>query len=275
MSRRRACGLIGMCRSSFEYRSRRGDDSSLRKRLLELAAARPRHGYRLLHWRLRREGFEVNHKRVYRLYRLEGLAVRRRRRKRIAASARRPLPVAGRMNQRWSMDFMSDTLADARTFRTFNVVDDFSRECLAIEVDTSLPGARVVRVLDRVAAERGYPESIVMDNGPEFTGRALDTWASQHGVELHFIRPGKPMENAYVESFNGKFRDECLNENWFLGLADARLGIAAWRREYNDDRPHSSLGDMTPAEFARMAGGLRSATPPFAPQPSTTPGGLS
>jgi putative transposase len=275
MSRRRACGLIGLHRSTCEYRTRPRQDDRLRLRLRELAAEKPRYGYRRLHLRLAREGVVVNHKRVYRLYTLEGLAVRRRRRKRIAASARRPLAAAGRVDERWSMDFMRDTLADGRPFRTLNVLDDYSRECLAIEVDTSLPGERVVRTLERIASERGYPERIVMDNGPEFTSRALDAWAWRQGVQLHFIRPGRPTENALIESFNGRFRDECLNETWFLGLADARQQIETWRRDYNHDRPHSSLGDIPPAEFARTAGGLRSAPPPFAPQPSINPGELS
>lgn len=270
LSQRRACGLIGMGRSSYVYQPRRPRDETLRVRLGELAAARPRYGYRRLHLLLRREGNVVNHKRIYRLYREDGLTVRRRRRKRIAASARRPLPVPTRVNERWSIDFMADTLADGRSFRTFNVVDDLSRECPAIEVDTSIPGARVVRVLDGIAAERGYPETIVLDNGPELAGKVLDAWAYRHDVQLHFIRPGKPNENAYVESFNGKFRDECLNEHWFTGLSDARFTIETWRRDYNQVRPHSSLGGRTPEEFARQAAGLRSATPPSGPQPRSS-----
>ena len=171
-----------------------------------------------------------------------------------------------RVNERWSMDFTSDTLADGRPFRTFNVVDDFSRECLALEVDTSLPGLRVVRVLERLVAERSCPKAIVIDNGPEFTGKALDAWAYRRGVQLQFIRPGKPVENAFIESFNGKFRDECLNEHWFTGINDARFTIETWRRDYNLVRPHSSLGGLTPADFALRSGGLRSATPPSDPQ---------
>lgn len=269
LSQRRACGLIGMGRSSYAYRPRRSRDERLRARLRELAAARPRYGYRRLHLLLRREGRVANHKRVYRLYIEDGLAVRRRRRKRVAGSARRPLAVPTRVNQRWSIDFMADTLADGRSFRTFNVVDDLSRECPTIEVDTSIPGARVVRVLDRIAAERGYPEAIVMDNGPELVGKALDAWAYRHGVQLHFIRPGKPNENAYIESFNGKFRDECLNEHWFTGISDARFTIEAWRRDYNQVRPHSSLGGLTPAEFAQQVAALRSATPSSGSQPTS------
>jgi len=219
-----------------------------------LAARRPRFGYRRLTILLRREGWVANHKRVYRVYRQEGLAVRRKRRKKLAAGARVVLPLPVRPNERWSMDFMGDTLASGRTFRTLNIVDDASRECLAIEVDTSLSGCRVTRVLDRIAATRPLPVMIVSDNGPEFTSKVLDAWAYARRVQLHFIRPGKPVENAFVESFNGKFRDECLNENWFLGLADAREKIETWRLDYNQVRPHSSLGDRTPTEYAATVG---------------------
>ncbi len=167
-----------------------------------------------------------------------------------------------KINHRWSMDFVADMLAGGRRFRTLNVVDDFSRECLNIEVDTSLGGQRVVRVLERLAQNRKLPEVLVMDNGPEFTGKALDAWAYERGVKLQFIQPGKPVQNAYVESFNGKFRDECLNENWFISLQDARDQIETWRQDYNQSRPHSSLGNMTPEEYAMSVSGLREATPP-------------
>ena len=225
--------------------SRRADDP-IREPLRVLAARRPRFGYRRLTILLRREGWRANHKRVYRIYRQEGLAVRCKRRKKLAAGARVVLPPPVRPNERWSMDFMGDTLASGRTFRTLNIVDDASRECLAIEVDTSLSGYRVARVLDRIAATRPLPAMIVSDNGPEFTSKILDAWAYERRVQLHFIRPGKPVENAFVESFNGKFRDECLNENWFQGLADAREKIETWRLDYNTVRPHSALGDRTP-----------------------------
>lgn len=198
---------------------------------------------------LRREGFSVNHKRVYRLYRAEGLAVRKRKRKRINATLRQPHPLPSRPNERWSMDFVSDGLADGRRFRVLNIVDDYSRECLACEPDFSLPGARVARVLDTILELRGKPKSIVIDNGPEFAGKDLDKWAYERGVTLHFIRPGKPIENAFVESFNGHFRDECLNQNWFLSLRHARALISAWKEDYNHTRPHSSLGNVPPAEF--------------------------
>jgi len=198
------------------------EDPQLRTELCQLAAERPRYGYRMLHQQLRRKGWAINHKLVYRLYREEGLVVRRRIRKRIAAARRQQLDAPTRPDQRWSMDFVSDALADGRVFRTLNIIDDFSRECVAIEVDTSLGGERVVRVLERLKEQRGLPERIVMDNGPEFTSKALDAWAHAAGVKLHFIRPGKPTENAYVESFNGRFREECLNESWFRNLLDAR-----------------------------------------------------
>jgi putative transposase len=214
-----------------------------------LAEQRRRFGYRRLTILLRREGLRVNHKRVYRLYREDGLAVRRRRRKRIMRTSTAPLPPATRLNQRWTMDFIEDRLVPGRKFRTFNVMDAFSRRGLTSEVDTSLPGSRVVEVLDRLADQRGRPEELVLDNGPEFIGRALAQWADTHGVRLHFITPGKPVQNAYIESFHGRFRDECLNEAWFLSLSDARRIIEAWRQDYNTVRPHSALGYLTPAEF--------------------------
>jgi len=219
------------------------------------AAERPRFGYRRLHTLVRREGLQVNHKRVYGVYRGAGLQVRRRRRKRLTRGQRVPLPAPSRRGERWSMDFMADTLADGRGFRTLNVVDDFTRECVAIEVDRSLPGLRVVRVLDRLAETVGLPAVLVLDNGPEFSGRALDTWAYARRVHLRFIRPGKPIENAFVESFNGKFRDECLNEHWFASVTEARTLIEAWRVDYNTVRPHSALGGETPLHFARMTEG--------------------
>jgi putative transposase len=199
LSERRACRLLGISTSSLRYRARGTPVEGLRERLLGLARERPRYGYRRLHVLLRREGYEVNHKRVHRLYRREGLMVRRRLRKRIAAGKRVQLPLPSRANERWSLDFMSDQLADGRVFRTLNVVDDFTRECRAIEVDTSLTGRRVARVLGRLCTEHGRPAALVMDNGPELTSKALDTWAYRTGVELRFIRPGKPTENAYVE----------------------------------------------------------------------------
>jgi putative transposase len=199
---------------------------------------------------LRREGHEVNRKLTYRLYREEGLGVRRRKRKRVAVP-RTPKAAPNEPNERWSMDFVSDALADGRKIRALTVVDDFTRESPAIEVDFSLGGERVVRVLEELRVTRGLPRSIVLDNGPEFSGLALDQWAHLRGVVLDFITPGRPVENAYIESFNGRFRDECLNESWFVSLADARATIEAWRIDYNEARPHSSLAGRTPAEFAK------------------------
>ncbi len=250
LSQRRACRLAQVPRATVRYQPRRPKQEALRLRLRALAHARPRFGYRRLAVLLRREQGAVNHKRVYRLYRLEGLAVRRRGRKRVARAARVVPAVALQPGQRWAIDFMQDSLAAGRPFRTLNIVDLASRECLAIEVETSLPGARVVRVLDRLCAQHGRPTTITMDNGPEFTGLALDAWAYREGVQLDFIEPGRPMQNGHLESFNGKFRDECLNQHWFTDLDDARHTIAAWREDYNRVRPHSALGNLTPVAFA-------------------------
>jgi len=254
LSERRACGLAGLSRSSYRYQCRETEESGIRERLRELAAKRRRYGYRRLAVLLKRAGETVNHKRVYRLYREEGLGVRRRKGKRIGAVERQPLALPTRTNQRWSMDFVSDGLGDGRKFRSLNIVDDYSRECVAAEVDTSIPGERVVRVLEWLNELRGLPEVLVTDDGPEFAGQALDIWAYERGVKLHFIQPGKPIQNAFIESFNGKMRDECLNEHWFGTLSEARQTIEAWRRDYNEVRPHSSLANRTPQEFTARAG---------------------
>jgi len=274
VSERRGCRLVGLWRSVKRHRSLRGDDAELRVRLRELAAERPRFGYRRLHLLLRREGMRVNHKRVWRLYRAEGLKVRRRGRKRVRSVGRVERPAPTRANERWSLDFMSDALADGRRVRTLNVVDVYTRECLWIEVSPSIPGTRVVRVLERLRETRGAPEELTMDNGPELTCRAMDAWACAHGVALRFIDPGKPVQNAHVESFNGRFRDECLNLHWFVGVEDAREKIERWREDYNRARPHTSLGGATPEEFARAAA-LRSPTAPCAQQPEQPAPGLS
>lgn len=253
LSERSACRLAGFSRSSLRRPRRREEqDRPLAERLRELAEERPRFGYRRLHILLQREGWQACWKRVYRVYREQGLAVRRKKRKRVAQADRQPRVVPIRENIQWSLDFMRDTLANGRVFRTLNVVDDATRECLAIEVDTSLSGARVGRVLDRIATRRGYyPNRIVLDNGPECRSIALDQWAYNHEVQLWFIRPGKPIENCFVESFNGRFRDECLNTHWFLTLTDARRLIEVWRKDYNQVRPHSSLDGRPPEEYAR------------------------
>jgi putative transposase len=254
--------VIGLSTATWRYQRRTSATNvAVLERLHAHAAVRARFGYRRLHILLEREGLAVNHKRVHRIYQAAGLQVRRRRRKRLTRAERVPLPAVRQPCERWSMDFTTDTLADGRNFRTLNIVDDFTRECVAIEVDRSLPGLRVTRVLDRLAAGVGLPQTIVVDNGPEFAGRTVDAWAYARGVTLRFIRPGKPIENAYVESFNGKFRDECLNEHWFVSLADAKAAIEAWRVDYNTVRPHSSLAGRTPDQFAAISVGARRLTP--------------
>lgn len=253
VSLRRACGLMQISMSSYFYQPKPPADEALRDALKKAAAKRRRWGYRMLTESLRRDGFTDNHKRIYRIYREEGLQVPMRKKRKAALwRGEKPEPSSHR-NDRWSMDFMSDQLADGRRIRTLNVVDDHTRECLAIEVDTSLSGHRVCRVLDRLVSERGHPKRIITDNGPEFTSKILDRWAYEHCVELQFIEPGKPVQNAFVESFNGTMRNECLNEHWFLGLEDAQVLIEAWRIDYNTQRPHSSLGGKPPGEFAVAA----------------------
>ena len=236
-------------RSSYYYRAHPRDNRALLIRLKELAAVRVRYGYRRLTILLRREGWKVNAKRVYRLYLQENLGVRTKARRKRAAHVRVPLAGATQVNERWSMDFMSDRLADGRAFRILTIVDQFSRECPLLEPGLSLTGRRVVECLDRLACGRGLPEAITIDNGSEFCSRALDTWAYQRGVKLDFIRPGKPVENGYVESFNGKLRVECLNTELFFSLEDARQKLEHWRKDYNEQRPHSALGGMPPAVF--------------------------
>jgi putative transposase len=260
VSERRVCGLIGVARSSCRYRPKERGDEGLRTALKALALERPRFGYRRLWVMLGRRGWCVNRKRVYRLYREEGLAVRRRKRKRLAA-VRAPLLAPTRPDEVWTMDFTHDALASGRKFRTLNLMDGYTREALAIEVDTSLPGPRVVRVLEQLRNAGRLPERIQVDHGPEFISMVVDQWAHEHGVALDFIRPGKPTDNGHIESFNGKFRDECLNQYWFVNMVEARERIEAWRRDYNQERPHSSLGYQTPAQFAAQAA-ARGASPP-------------
>lgn len=248
-SERRACRWLGFHRSAVRYVPLDRGDAALRTRLRELASLHPRWGAPMLTWLLRREGVRDNHKRIRRLYRLEGLGVKRQRRKRVA-TPRVVAPGATRPNAHWAMDFMRDTLSDGRAFRTLNIVDAFTRECLAIEVDVSLPGERVVRVLEQLRLTRGLPERITVDNGPEFQSKALDAWAHHVGVHLQFSRPGKPVDNTFIEAFNGRLRDECLNQSWFLSLVDARRTILAWRAHYNTARPHRGLAGCTPSEYA-------------------------
>jgi putative transposase len=253
VSERRACELNGMDRSSYRYEPQPDRDTQLRTRLTELARQKPRYGYRRLGILLAREGETVNHKRLLRVYQEAGLAVRRRERKRLERG-RVGMPLWSRPNQEWAIDFVMDSLATGRGIRALTVLDDFTKESPAIEVDNSLSGPRVTRVLDRVIEERGLPEGIRLDNGPEFTSRYFVAWAAGRGIPLIYIQPGKPVQNSYIESFNGRFRDECLNTNWFENLSDARRKIEAWRSEYNQQRPHSSLAYRTPEEFARQWG---------------------
>ncbi|MDG5750235.1 IS3-like element ISEli1 family transposase [Qipengyuania sp. XHP0211] len=250
MSERRACRVIDADRKSVRYRSTRGDDADLREKLRELANQRRRFGYRRLHILLRREGIMINRKKTQRLYKEEGLAVRRRRSRRRAVGTRAPAPVLALPNQRWSLDFVHDQMASGRRFRVLNVVDDVTRECLAAVPDTSISGRRVVRELTELIAQRGKPGMIVSDNGTELTSNAVLAWCGEIGVEWHYIAPGRPMQNGYVESFNGRMRDELLNETLFMSMAHARVEIAAWVDDYNRERPHSSLGYATPAAFA-------------------------
>ncbi len=250
ISERRACEVLQLSRSSLRYRSTARDQTALRMRLRDLAAARVRYGYRRLHVLLRREGWHVNHKRVYRLYRLEGVGLRLKQRRKRVSSVRVVPPQATKPNERWAMDFMTDSLYDGRRFRVLTLVDTVTRECPAIEVGQSLTGQRVVTVLNRLRVARGLPNVIAVDNGPEFISKALDAWAHEHGVQLAFSRPGTPTDNAYIEAFNGRLREECLNQHWFASIDDAQRTIEGWRQDYNNERPHGALGNVTPQAFA-------------------------
>jgi putative transposase len=240
-----------LVRSSQRYESRRDPQEGLRRKLKDLAATYVRYGYRRLTVLLKREGWKVNAKRIYRLYREEGLIVRTKQRKKIARRQRIPAPMATRPNQCWSMDFVSDKLANGRSIRILTVVDQFTRECVALSADRSMSGAKVVEALQQALSEcGGAPESITCDNGSEFAGRALEAWSMVRGIQLIFIRPGRPVENGFIESFNGRLRDECLNVEWFTSLDDTRAKLASWRHHYNHQRPHSALKDQTPASVA-------------------------
>ena len=252
---------MGITRWSNRYRSRKDSQAALRLRLRELAGSRVRYGYRRLTVLLRREGWAVNAKRVYRLYREEELQVQTAKRTKRARQTRVALPGASRPNQRWSMDFVSDRFADGRWFRILTVVDQYTRECLCVHPDRSQTGRKVVEQLTHIVALRGAPESITSDNGSEFVGKAMEIWSHETGVKLDFIRPGKPVENGFAESFNGRLRDECLNVEVFLDATDAQRKLNQWRSDFNQNRPHSSLADRTPAEFAGVAAGGRFALP--------------
>ena len=260
VSERRACRIIGCSRMTARYRSRRADDSSLRMRLRALAHDRRRFGYRRLHLFLQREGFRVNHKRLFRIYREERLMVRRRGGRKRALGTRAPITIPEMANDRWSVDFAADQLIDGRRLRIFIVLDDCTRECPALIADTSISGVRVARELDRIVENRGKPKTIVSDNGTEFTSNAVLRWADDHKVNWHYIAPGKPVQNAFAESFIGRLRDELLNETLFRSLAHAREMLAAWRQDYNNCRPHSQLGWLSPAIYAaaRRSATLRS-----------------
>lgn len=250
LSERRALRLVGMSASTLRYEPRDDGNAALRERLKELAGQHRRHGYRMLHSRLQIDGWAINVKRTYRIYREEGLMVRKRRRKKLPVPERQPLVRPIQPNEVWSMDFVFDELANGRRVKTLTVVDDCSKESVQIVADTSIPALYVTRVLDQVKAERGLPKVIRTDNGPEFAGRTMQTWAAKNGVELRFIQPGKPVQNAYIESFNSRFRDECLSQHWFASLSHMRSVIDNWRDDYNHRRPHSTLGYVPPAVFA-------------------------
>lgn len=253
ISERRACDLVGIYRSTLRYDAQRTvETQALSARIVELAQERRRFGYRRIHALLRREGHDVNHKRVYRLYSEANLAVKRRKRRKGVMVPREPLVLQTQRNEVWSMDFVMDALANGRRIKVLTVVDDCTKEAVDLVVDFGISGHYVTRILDQAARFRGYPKAIRTDQGPEFTGRALDQWAYQHGVQLKLIQPGKPTQNAFIESFNGKFRDECLNEHWFHTLSHARAVIQQWRTDYNEYRPHSMLGYQTPAEVAEQ-----------------------
>lgn len=252
-SQRRACALVGIAPRVYRYQSRRPDDEALRQRLRDLSSERRRFGYRRLHLLLKREGVQVNWKKLYRIYKEERLTVRKRGGRKRALGTRAPMPIPQDPNQRWSLDFVSDALVDGRRFRILCVIDDFSRECLATVVDTSLSGERVSRELDAIAEHRGYPNMMLSDNGTELTSNAMLAWQQDRGVEWHYIAPGKPMQNGFVESFNGRLRDECLNEHLFRSLHHARKVIETWSIDYNLYRPHTSLDGLTPNEFATQS----------------------
>lgn len=252
MSLRRTCGLIKLNRTTLYYQSRAEDLTALAMRITELARTRVRYGYRRIHELLRREGWRINHKRVHRLYAIMGLQVQIRRKIKRASHTRVPIAQPETSNEHWSMDFVADVLDNGRRFRILTIIDNFTRECPALLADFSLNAQKVIACLEGIKNTRGLPKAITVDNGTEFVSRTMDAWAYQNKVQLDFIRPGKPVENAFIESFNGKLRDECLNVHAFATVADAVEKVEAWRRDYNTCRPHSSIGNLAPEEFARQ-----------------------
>jgi putative transposase len=253
LSERRACRLVGLSRDSYRHPAEETEmNQALSAKIIEIAHVRRRFGYRRIHDLLRPEFAGVNHKRVLRLYQEANLSVRKRKKAKRPASERVPLQLARAVNEVWSMDFVSDSLASGRRIKCLTVADDFSHECVQIGVDFAISGEYVTRLLDEAARFRGYPQAVRTDNGPEFTSRAFMAWAQAHRIRHILIEPGRPMQNGYIESFNGKFRDECLNEHWFQTLAQARAAIATWRQDFNEVRPHSSLGRIPPARFAEQ-----------------------
>lgn len=270
-SQRNALRIVRMSASTYLYASRRKDESVLKSRIKEITDTRVHYGYRRVHVMLRREGHMDNVKRVYRLYREQGLSLRLKRpRRNKAAQLRQPKQLAHAINEIWSMDFVADQLFDGRKLRMLTVVDLYTRECLAIDVGQSLKGEDVVRVLNGITEQRGLPQTIKTDNGSEFISKIMDRWAYERGVELDFSRPGKPTDNANVESFNGRLRQECLNATWFMSLEDAKGKIAAWREYYNESRPHSALDWSTPTEFARRCRQLPATAMSEKPEISTS-----
>ena len=252
VSERTACKLAGISRTGYRYQAKPANDGELRSRMKELAAQQSAYGYLLLHGLLKAEGLVVNKKRTYRIYTEEGLQVRTKKRKKLHRP-RQPMEVPLRVNQRWSMDFVSDRLSNGRRFRVLNVVDDYSREMVGQLDSISISGRQVARFLHQLCEERGKPKKVICDNGTEFTSKAMFFWSKESNVSLGFIQPGKPTQNAFVESLNGKFRNECLNQHWFRSLNEARFEIDQWREHYNNVRPHSSLGYIPPVEFAEKA----------------------
>jgi putative transposase len=249
VSERRGCRAVNIARKTFRYKSKTPDQKALRMRIKEIAASRVRYGYKRIHVLLRREGWVVNHKRVYRIYCEEGLNVRSKTRRKRISGSRIPREDIKQINQCWAMDFVSDALFNGRRFRALTIIDVYTRECLGLYADQRITGENVVEALETICCERGTPDRIKVDNGPEFISKVLDTWAYSANINLDFSRPGKPTDNAHIESFNGSFRDECLNINWFLSIEDVRGKLESWRTDYNEFRPHSSLGNLTPRDY--------------------------